>query len=600
MKTLRSFLRTVWLMLAISMRADRARSIAALVSSSLQLIVLPLRAVGLKLIADGVAGHSGTRALVGAGLVVGLTALNRLMAMASLTVRMRLRENTQLYLDTYLMGLTAGVPGIAHHELPAYLDRVELLRTERNYLANPFNPISWTLASLLQAVSATILLGSVYPPLALVPLAGVPAAILTVRAQNRASTLLEAQAEDNRILRHLFDLTTGAGPAKEIRLYGLGGELLDRRRVLFDRLERARVMQSVRDTWRTAGAWAFFALAYCLALAETVRLAQDGRATIGAVVLVLSIGAQLSAQLNELAYCIAWFVRTHRAVSRLVWFGEYAKTARKAVTPAEPAGVPERLETGILLEDVGFAYGGSEEPVLEHVDLLLPAGRTVAIVGENGAGKTTLVKLLARLYEPSSGRILVDGVDLRMFDVVEWRTRISAGFQDFGRFQFVARESVGIGDLPDAQSDPHVLAALGRAAAAELPGELPSGLETQLGREFDGGADLSLGQWQKVALARAMMRPAPLLLVLDEPTASLDAPTEHSLFERFAAAAGEAAATSGAITILVSHRFSTVRNADLILVVSGGRISESGTHDQLIRRGGLYAELYELQAAAYR
>src|SRR6267143_762048 len=251
-------------------------------------------------------------------------------------------------------------------------------------------------------------------------------------------------------------------------------------------------MQSVRDTWRTAGAWAFFALAYRLALAETVRLAQDGRATIGAVVLVLSIGAQLSAQLNELAYCIAWFVRTHRAVSRLVWFGEYAGTAREAVTLAGPGGVPGWLETGLMLVEVG------------------------------------------------------------------------------------------IGDLPDAQSDPHVLAALGRAAAAELPGELPAGLETQLGREFDGGADLSLGQWQKVALARAMMRPAPLLLGLDEPTASLDAPTEHSLFERFAAAAGEAAATSGAITILVSHRFSTVRMADLILVVSDGRISESGTHDQLI------------------
>src|SRR2546430_6091354 len=224
MKTLRSFLRTVWLMLAISMRADRARSIAALVSSSLQLIVLPLRAVGLKLIADGVAGHSGTRALVGAGLVVGLTALNRLMAMASLTVRMRLRENTQLYLDTHLMGLTAGIPGIAHHELPEYLDRVELLRTERNYLANPFNPISWTLASILQAVSAIVLLASIEPVLSLVVLAGVPGGILSVRAYRRFLALLDSQAEDNRILRHLFDLTTQPGPAKEVRLYDLSGE----------------------------------------------------------------------------------------------------------------------------------------------------------------------------------------------------------------------------------------------------------------------------------------------------------------------------------------------------------------------------------------
>jgi ATP-binding cassette subfamily B protein len=587
-------------MVAISLRADRWRSIAALVTASLQMVVLPLRAIGLAAIANGVVAKSTTQALAGAFLVVGLTALNRVMAMASLTVRMRLRENTQLYLDTYLMGLTAGVPGIAHHELPAYLDRVELLRNGRNELANPFNPISWTLAALLQIASATLLLAGVDPLLALVPLAGVPAAYLSVRTQQHTSAKLEDQAEDNRILRHLFDLATTAGPAKEIRLYGLGDELLDQHRLRFDRLEHERVTLSIRLLSLTSAAWLFFAIAYCVALAETVRLAQDGSASIGAVVLVLGIGVQLSAQLNELAFCIAWFVRTHRAVSRLVWFEDYARTAHADVTPADPAPIPVRLARGIELEGVSFAYGADLRPVLDRVDLFLPAGKTVAIVGENGAGKTTLMKLFARLYEPTTGRILVDGVDLRRFDVAEWRTRISAGFQDFGRFELVARESVGIGDLPESQSEPRVLEALGRAAAAALPGELPTGLATQLGREFDGGVDLSIGQWQKVALGRAMMRPAPLLLVLDEPTASLDAPTEHSLFERFAAAARDAASQSGAITILVSHRFSTVRMADLILVVSGGRISEAGTHDELIDLGGLYAELYELQAASYR
>jgi ATP-binding cassette subfamily B protein len=238
--------------------------------------------------------------------------------------------------------------------------------------------------------------------------------------------------------------------------------------------------------------------------------------------------------------------------------------------------------------------------VLDGVDLVLVPGTTVAIVGENGAGKTTLVKLLARLYEPTSGRILVDGIDLRRFDVDTWRARVSAGFQDFGRFQFVARESVGIGDLPAAGSEARVLEALERAAARDLPGDLPAGLGTQLGREFEGGVDLSIGQWQKVALGRAMMRRQPLLLILDEPTASLDAPTEHALFERFTEAAKDAAERSGAITILVSHRFSTVRMADLIVVFSEGRINEAGSHDELMRRGGTYAELYELQAAGYR
>ncbi|MFL5926820.1 MAG: ABC transporter ATP-binding protein [Gaiellaceae bacterium] len=599
MRALRSALRTFRLMVAISLRADRWRSIAALVTASLQMIVLPLRAIGLATIANGVVARSMTQALAGAFLVVGLTAVNRIMAMASLTVRMRLRENTQLYLDTYLMGLTAGVPGIAHHELPNYLDRVELLRNGRNELANPFNPISWTLASLVQIASATFLLAGVEPLLALVPLAGIPAAYLSVRTQQRTSAQLEDQAEDNRILRHLFELATTAGPAKEIRLYDLGDEVLARHRALFERLERERVGLAQRLLAMTSAAWLVFALAYCVALAETVRLAQDGRATIGAVVLVLGIGVQLSAQLNELAFCIAWFVRTHRAVSRLVWFEDYAQTAHEDVRPTDPARVPYRLERGIVLEGVTFSYGDAP-PVLAGVDLVLPAGKTIAIVGENGAGKTTLVKLLARLYEPTAGRVLVDGVDLRRFDVAEWRARISAGFQDFGRFAFVARESVGIGDLPESHSEAQVQSALERAAAGALPAELPSGLATQLGREFDGGVDLSVGQWQKVALGRAMMRPAPLLLVLDEPTASLDAPTEHSLFERFAAAAQDAAAVSGAITILVSHRFSTVRMADAILVVSDGRISEAGTHEELLDLGGLYAELYELQASSYR
>jgi ATP-binding cassette subfamily B protein len=511
-----------------------------------------------------------------------------------------LRENTQLYLDTYLMGLTAGIPGIAHHELPEYLDRVELLRVERNYLANPFNPISWSLAGVLSTASAIALLASVSPLLGLVVLAGAPGAWLSVRGYKRSLALTESQAEETRILRHLFDLTTSGGPAKELRLYGLADEVLARRASLFDRLEAARVQVAARSVAAASLGWGFFAACYCVALGVTVHLAQTGAATVGAVVLVLTIGMQLSGQLNELAFYVSWFAHTHKAVSRLLWFRDYAQRAHAELEPEEPAPVPPRLRDGIRLEGVSFAYPGTDRVVLADVDLDLRAGTTVAIVGENGAGKTTLVKLLTRMYEPTRGRILVDGVDLRRFDVGEWRARTSAGFQDFGRFELVARESVGIGHLPEAESEPHVRAALARAAAGSLPDELPDGLGTQLGREFDGGVDLSVGQWQKVALGRAMMRNAPLLLVLDEPTASLDAPTEHTLFEQFAAAARDAAETTGAVTVLVSHRFSTVRMADVILVVGRGRILEAGSHRELMRAGGVYAELYELQAAAYR
>jgi ATP-binding cassette subfamily B protein len=241
--------------------------------------------------------------------------------------------------------------------------------------------------------------------------------------------------------------------------------------------------------------------------------------------------------------------------------------------------------------------------VLDDVNLHLQPGSVVAIVGENGAGKTTLVKLLCALYKPSSGRILVDRVDLARMPPDTWRSRLAGAFQDFFRFEFRMRHTVGLGDVPRLDDTPAVTAALDRAGAGDLVQQLVSGLETQLGPTWPEGVDLSFGQWQKLALARGFMRERPLLLVLDEPTAALDAETEHALFERYAAAArgGPAQTTAdGRITILVSHRFSTVRMADFIVVLDGARVVESGTHEALMAKGGQYAELYGIQAAAYR
>jgi ATP-binding cassette subfamily B protein len=261
--------------------------------------------------------------------------------------------------------------------------------------------------------------------------------------------------------------------------------------------------------------------------------------------------------------------------------------------------VPDRLARGIELRGVSFGYPGTTTTILDHVSLFLPAGTVVAVVGENGAGKTTLMKLLSRFYEPAEGDITVDGIDLRQFDVEEWRRHIAAGFQDFVRFEFIVRESVGVGDLPRMEDSAAVELALAHAGAAGLPPTLPGGMNTQLGKRWEGGVDLSGGQWQKLALGRAMLRPAPLLQIFDEPTAALDAQTEHALFERFAAAA-RAGEVAGTVTVLVSHRFSTVRMADLIVVLDRGRIVEQGSHQDLMRRGGLYAELYRLQSRAYR
>lgn len=237
--------------------------------------------------------------------------------------------------------------------------------------------------------------------------------------------------------------------------------------------------------------------------------------------------------------------------------------------------------------------------------MLLPAGETVAIVGDNGAGKSTLVKLLAGLYHPSAGRILIDDTDLATIHPSDYHQQISACFQDHARFEFTVRDTVGIGDLrgdhPDAsRSGAAIDAALDWAGARQMVADLPKKVDTRLGSSWPGGVDLSGGQWQKLSLARSLMRDNPLLLLLDEPAAALDAATEHDLFQRWTQASQHASATRGGITVVVSHRFSTVQTADLILVLDYGRILEIGTHADLIARRGRYAEMYELQARSYR
>jgi ATP-binding cassette subfamily B protein len=257
--------------------------------------------------------------------------------------------------------------------------------------------------------------------------------------------------------------------------------------------------------------------------------------------------------------------------------------------------VPQSLEQGIRFEHVSFAYPGTEKLVLEDVSLELAPGSVVALVGENGAGKSTLVKLLCRMYRPTRGRILVDGVDLARLEPVGWRERLAGAFQDFFRFELRAKHSVGLGDVPRLEDAPAVAAAIERAGASDVIQQLGRGLETQLGATWKEGQDLSFGQWQKLALARGFMRDKPLVLVLDEPTAALDAETEHALFERYAEAV-----RGDQITLLVSHRFSTVRMADFIVVLDGARVIETGSHESLMAKRGSYAELYGMQAAAYR
>jgi ATP-binding cassette subfamily B protein len=378
-----------------------------------------------------------------------------------------------------------------------------------------------------------------------------------------------------------------------VRVAGIGDRLVKERREAWERgyasVSPARVGSAF---WHTL-AWTVFGAAY---VGGIVFVAQGLRAPAAEVLLVLAAGSRLSAYVGatvgELGFLRGFWMDGSR---RLAWLEDYAAS----LTESADSAAPDALREGIRLESVSFSYPGTSRLVLEDVSLSLPAGSVVAVIGENGAGKTTLVKLLAKMYEPTAGSIHVDGTPLARILADEWRKRLAGAFQDFFRFELLARQSIGLGDLPRMDEEPAVRGAVERAGASDVLSRLASGLDTQLGPTWPQGVELSFGQWQKLALARGFMRERPLLLVLDEPTAALDAETEHTLFERYAAAArGVEGARS--ITILVSHRFSTVRMADLIVVLDGSRVAQVGTHQELMAKAGPYRELYGIQAAAYR
>jgi ATP-binding cassette subfamily B protein len=497
--------------------------------------------------------------------------------------------------------LQASVATIEHHERPEYLDRLAVLRNQVFVLDHMFMSLFSTCGWILRLGVTLALLLSIHPALALLALFALPTVLTSTWRPGVERAAEERGAAANRLARHLFDLATTAPPGKEVRVTRIGARLAAQRREVWERWYRP-VAAARRGSalWHALG-WAVFGGAY---VGAVVFVSSVLRASTGDVLLVLAAGSRLSAYVaatvGEIGFLRGVWLDGSR---RLAWLEDYAASLlQNADAPA-----PEQLNEGIRFEHVSFAYPGTERVVLEDVDLHLKPGSVVAIVGENGAGKTTLVKLLCRLYAPTSGRILVDGAELGRMPPDAWRARLSGAFQDFFRFEFRALHTVGVGDLPKLDDVPAVAAAVDRAGAADVVEKLASGLETQLGPTWPGGAEISFGQWQKLALARGFMRERPLVLVLDEPTAALDAETEHALFERYAAAARGPRASSaaqpapaGRITILVSHRFSTVRMADFIVVLDGSRVAEAGTHEQLLAKGGQYAQLYRIQAAAYR
>jgi ATP-binding cassette subfamily B protein len=555
-----------------------------------------LLALWLKLLADGVLAHR--RGLVLAAAVgLGLsTPATWFLRVTSGRVQRYFRDRLTISLESHVARLQAAVATIEHHERPEYLNRLAMLRDQVFVLDHIFMSILSTCGWFLRLGVTVALLASIHPALALLAVFALPTVLTASWRPGVERAAQERAAPANRLARHLFVTATTAAPGKEVRVTGIGDRLAARRRSEWERGYRPVAAARWASTlWHTL-AWAVFAAGFVGALAFSAFVV---RATPGDILLVLAAGSRLSAYIaatvGEIGFLRGIWLEGSR---RLAWLEDYVAAMQEHCD----AEVPDRLSDGIRFEHVSFAYPGTERLVLEDINLHIKPGTVVAIVGENGAGKSTLVKLLCRLYRPTSGQIQVDGVDLARMPADAWRSRLAGAFQDFFRFEYRARQSVGVGDVPRLDDEPAVVEAVNRAGAVDVVDRLAAGLETQLGPTWPGGVEVSFGQWQKLALARGFMRDHPLLLVLDEPTAALDAETEHALFERYAdaARAGSPAAGNGRITILVSHRFSTVRMAELIVVIEGSRVVEVGAHDELMARGGSYAELYGIQATAYR
>ena len=584
-------------LLGLSWRRSRTMTAGAIAAITADVVAVAVVAISLRTAVDSSAQGDREVALaaaVGAALAYAMSAVLRDMT-ANLVGTVADRVG-RLDLHPRIHADIAGIDGLDHLERPEYLDRVTVVRGGAGALMRwLWNSIT-TIAGVAKLGVTVMLLGAISPwLLALLPLAAVP--IWTNKQGQRVVAAAEVRtAERHRLQQHLFDLLVNAGSGKEVRVSGNGREIAVKQTEAWDAVVRDRSRsRAVAAAWNLSG-WLVFALGFAGALALVAYRTAQGEGTLGDLVLMVTIVSNLRQAMQSVVVSATETAGASRVIDPYLWLQDYLATDRLRTHGSTP--VRDTVEDGIALDSVTYTYPGADRPALSRVSARLGAGTVTAIVGEYGSGKTTLVKMLCKFHSPDSGHVTVDGTDLAELDTSSWRERVTAAFQDFGRFHIPFADTVGIGDLPHRQDLGRIAEAVHAADAHSLVERLPEGYETQLGRQL-GGVDLSEGQWQRTALARASMRPQPLLFVLDEPTASLDAPSEHDVFRRYMARARELADRNGAVTVVVSHRFSSVADADRILVMHQGEVVESGTHDDLMSQQGRYARLYSIQADAY-
>ncbi|MCH7506300.1 MAG: ABC transporter ATP-binding protein [Proteobacteria bacterium] len=527
-----------------------------------------------------------TLVAIEAVIVAALTGAQRGISLCQALLRAQLGQRVNVMILEKALTLE-----LAQFEDAEFYDK--LTRARREASSRPLSLVKRTFGlvqNLVSLLSYGVLLVQFSPwAVAVLLIAGLPAFFAETRFSGEAFRLFRWRSPETRMQLYLETVLAREDNVKEVKLFGLGPLLLGRYRDIFHRLYKAdRALAIRRDGWGFVlgligtvalyGAYAWIAVA-----------AVASRITLGQMTMYLMLFRQGQSAVSAILSAIGGMYEDNLYLSTLYEFLETPVISTDASKERGP-----RPDDGIRFEGVSFTYPGASQSALMDIDLHIQPGESLALVGENGSGKTTLIKLLTRLYRPDQGRILLDGMDLNDWQESALRQRIGVIFQDFSRYQFLVGENIGVGDVRYFEDEERWREAAGKGMADAIIEGLPAGYNTQLGKWFKDGQELSGGEWQKIALSRAFMRADADILVLDEPTASMDAAAEAKIFEHFRKL------TQKRIAILISHRFSTVRMANQIVVIENGRIIERGSHEELVKLDGHYARLFSLQAAGYK